>query len=87
MEDNCPHCGASLQGDAIPQEYIDKGFYAPETTHYSRRIGVNIQGVYDGTLYHACPDCGKVWPRFLEGHLGSLSAEYVGRHNDTVVAS
>jgi hypothetical protein len=59
----CPHCAASLIGDPIPQEYIDKGYYG-EATHWRREIGHEISGVYDGVLFWSCPDCGKAWERW-----------------------
>jgi hypothetical protein len=68
VTDICPN-GHDLTGDPIPQEYIDAGHYSPGTTHYSRMIGVEIRGVYDGVLYWLCPDCGIKWPRFENGRL------------------
>lgn len=106
-EENCPHCGVSLQGDAIPEKYFvhepgcngliyrckrrhtafhDDGrchalFFGAEcgevltqqpcfcfpygkVTHFSRKIGVEVPGVYDGVLYWQCPDCGWRWHRW-----------------------
>lgn len=63
-KDLCPLCGNDMAGDPIPQEYIDKGYYAPGVTHYSRRMGHEIQGFYDGTAYWVdASGCGKAWPR------------------------
>jgi hypothetical protein len=62
--DECPLCGADLRGDPIPQEYIDQGYYRPGVTHYSRQMGHQITGVYDGVLYWSCPDCGGMWNRW-----------------------
>lgn len=64
---HCPKCSADLRGTPIPQKYIDAGYYAPGTTHYSRTIGVEISGVYDGVLFWQCPDCGGRWHRWPEG--------------------
>lgn len=66
-DDECPLCGADLRGQPIPQEAIDKGYYKPGVTHYSRMIGHQITGVYDGVLYWSCPDCKGKWHRFPEG--------------------
>lgn len=69
--DNCPHCGTDQRGDPIPAEHLAAGLYGePDSAprHYSRTIGVNIPGVYDGVLYWACPDCGGTWHRWPEGH-------------------
>lgn len=73
----CPN-GCDLQGDPIPQEYIDKGYYAEGTTHYSRMIGVDggWSGIYDGVIYWLCPDCGVRWHRFPEG-TGDKSIERI----------
>ena len=53
-KDVCPLCGAD--------------FAYGETGQYSRRIGVEIPGVYDGVLFWQCPDCGGRWHRFPESH-------------------
>lgn len=76
MPDICPHCATDLQGDAIPQEYIDKGWYGTNT-HYSRKIGVEIRGVYDGVLFWQCPDCGGRWHRFSEGPLRVRAESFI----------
>jgi transposase-like protein len=55
----CAKCGADWQAEAIPQEYIDKGYYAPDSTHYSRRIGMYDREL-DRTVGWKCPDCGEV---------------------------
>ena len=39
---------------------------------------VEIQGVYDGTLYWECPDCGGTWHRWSPQHrLHTLAAKYI----------
>lgn len=38
--------------------------YGEEATHFSRLLGIEIPGVYDGILMWQCPDCGTSWPRF-----------------------
>lgn len=64
-EYECPHCGADLRGDPLPREYVDQGLYSPDSrTHYSRKIGIEERGVYDGILYWMCPDCGGKWHRW-----------------------
>jgi hypothetical protein len=67
MHSHCPHCKANLQGDAIPQDLIDKGYYAHDATHYSKIIGIELRGVYDGVLYWQCPECGGKWHRWPQG--------------------
>jgi hypothetical protein len=51
-KDVCPLCGAD--------------FRYGETGQFSRRIGVEFQGVYDGILFWQCPDCDGRWHRFPE---------------------
>lgn len=75
----CPLCGADLRGDRIPDEhrhwYGDRGYY-------SRVIGHEVRGVYDGVLFWSCPDCGQAWPRFTEDdRLGRQAREHVDRWN------
>jgi hypothetical protein len=49
---------------------------------YSRVIGVEIRGVYDGILYWECPDCGFAWARvFGYSHLDEQSEEAALIHN------
>lgn len=61
----CPDCGSNWQGAPIPQEAIDKGWYG-DNTHFSRLIGVEVRGAYDGVLYWQCPDCGSKFVRFTD---------------------
>lgn len=64
-EEFCPGCGESFRGPAIPQEYIDKGYYGTDT-HYSTKLGIEVRGVYDGVLIWKCEKCNHMWPRFSE---------------------
>lgn len=76
--ESCPHCGVSLQGDPIPQEYQDKGYYG-DHTHFSKKIGHEERGVYDGVLYWSCPQCRGKWHRWPEGSERRKAAEpFVG---------
>lgn len=73
--ETCPHCGHSLQGEAIPRD--DRRAYG-HSTHYSRAFGHEIFGVYDGILFWSCPDCGKAWHRWPPGtELYARAAPYV----------
>lgn len=76
----CPLCNADLRGDPIPQEYIDKGYYG-KSRWYSRMIGVEIRGVYDGVLYYACPDCGGAWQRWTASDMRRRAQPYIDQHN------
>jgi hypothetical protein len=58
----CPLCKSDWQGVEIPIEHREN--YAEGTTHFSRLIGIEIQGGYDGVSYWKCPDCGATWNRF-----------------------
>lgn len=58
----CPKCHASWVGAEIQSQY--RHFYGANTTHYSRLIGVEISGYYDGIAYWRCPDCGTTFRRF-----------------------
>lgn len=51
MTDACPKCNADFS-------------YEVDGKTYSRRIGVEVQGLYDGVAYWKCPDCGHNWQRF-----------------------
>ena len=81
--DVCPHCGASMQGEPIPQDLLDRGGYGT-ATHWQRRIGVEVQGAYDGILYWQCPDCGGTWHRWPEGaYQHARAVQYVNRGAST----
>lgn len=85
MIDICPNCNSNLQGNPIPQEYIDQGMYESGATHYSKLIGMEIPEVYDGVLCWLCPDCNFMWPRFTDyrkwGIRASKSKEYAEKYN------
>jgi Zn-finger nucleic acid-binding protein len=43
-------------------------------------IGIEIRGVYDGTLFYQCPSCGGRWHRFPEGdRLRARAEPFVNR--------
>ncbi len=66
---NCSECGASWRGEPIPEDARRAGYYGPPetaSTHYSRVIGIEIQGKYDGISFWRCPDCGAEWNRWTE---------------------
>lgn len=99
----CPHCGSDGKGEPIPAEHLEHKPdhdaqvekygrcyclpYGEGKTHFSRFMGHEIQGVYDGTLFWACPDCGLAWSRWTDGgRLTDISAKYVEDYNDAVRA-
>jgi hypothetical protein len=54
---NCPHCGVSLLGDPIPEEW--RSSYGG--THYKKEIGVEVPEKYDGVYYYYCRECKGEW--------------------------
>lgn len=66
-DERCPHCGACLKGEPIPEKALRAGYYGHwdgvTPRFYSRKIGVEVMGLYDGVAYWRCPDCGDEWPR------------------------
>lgn len=52
--DNCPHCGASLTGDEIPENRREMFGGA---THFSRARAI-YDRERDRTDHFECPDCG-----------------------------
>lgn len=68
-EDPCPRCKADLNGAPRP----DGGFY-------SRKIGVEVLGAWDGVLFWRCPDCEGEWHRFPEGHgLRAIAERHIAK--------
>jgi hypothetical protein len=61
---NCPHCGADLFGEVIPEHIRPAGC----GHRYHRGLGIEIRGVYDGVLFYACPDCHGTWHRWKRSH-------------------
>lgn len=85
MSETCPLCAADLRGAPIPQEYLDRGLYSSGSTHYSRIIGHEVSGVYDGVLFWSCPDCGGAWHRWPEKSRTRAAAQsYVDAVNAAV---
>lgn len=59
LPDHCPNCGASFQGEPIPEKHRE--LYGDET-HFGRLI--TIYDIYaDRTTQFRCPDCGYTWDR------------------------
>ena len=52
----CPHCHSSLVYSYTGSNGVSR--------EYSRAIGVEVPGTYDGILYWQCPDCGHRWHRW-----------------------
>ena len=57
----CRACGSDWKGKEILPEC--RSSYGG-LTHYSRLIGIEIRGKYDGVLVWRCPDCDYMWHRF-----------------------
>ena len=60
----CPHCKVSLAGKEIPEK--DRHLFGG-ATNFSRIVGIEVSGIYDGILYWECPDCNGRWHRWPEG--------------------
>lgn len=67
---HCPKCGTAFRAGRIPEESLAKGYYGPwdgkEERYFSRIIGLEYPGLYNGVTDWKCPDCEHVWPRFME---------------------
>lgn len=52
-------------------------------TDGSSIMGVEVRGVYDGTLYWVCLSCNLAWSRDWTGYgsRGQVAADHVARHN------
>lgn len=101
--DACPNCGTSLQGEVIPEQYrqhaddhdeqvarAGRCFCLPygDATHFSRVIGHEVRGVYDGVLFWSCPDCRQAWPRWTDGgRLTDAAFNAVAQWNAAVMTS
>lgn len=59
--ESCPVCKSNWVGSRIPERY--RPFYGHKT-NFSRLIGIEVLGVYDGVLYWQCPDCHANFKRF-----------------------
>lgn len=54
--------------------------YEENGREYSRIIGVEVQGTYDGVLYWQCPFCDGKWPRFgKESNLYQKALDVIAR--------
>lgn len=60
-ERTCPICQSDWTGNPIPVESREK--YYGGKTHFSKLIGVEIQGKYDGVHHWECPTCKSLFPR------------------------
>jgi len=64
----CPQCGANWKGKSIPKKF--RHLYSKDSTNFSRLIGIEIRGGYDGVSYWECPDCHTRWDRFTGEKVG-----------------
>lgn len=55
----CPHCSADLLGEVIPEHIREHDPSCGE--RYHRALEIEIQGVHDGVLFTACPECYRTW--------------------------
>lgn len=59
----CPRCLSSWDGGPIPEKYHEH--YSPPY-RWSKLIGIEIQGLYDGIHHWQCPCCNTTFPRYHE---------------------
>ena len=57
----CPECGKSWDGGEISEGI--RCHYSPPY-RWSRLLGIEVVGGYDGISYWQCPDCGAKWSAF-----------------------
>lgn len=79
----CPECDTNLDGAGIFEtlrsqdwcasmnddelrKYVED-HYGDVNARFSRVIGVEYRGLYDGVWEWRCPDCAATWPRFAKG--------------------
>ncbi len=99
--ENCPHCGVSLQGEPIPEKslthkdgcdgFSHESWSRPgdrchcliygKVTHFGRKIGIEVRGVYDGVLYYQCPDCAGKWHRWEDAEMRRRAQPYINGTN------
>jgi len=69
-EEFCGKCGESFRGEEISVALLSGGYYGDwevgETKYSSTKLGIEVQGVYDGILIWKCEKCNHMWPRFSE---------------------
>ncbi len=64
--DDTPRCFCLPYGDKPVEERF-----------FSRIIGIEIRGVYDGVLFWQCPDCGGRWQRWSEHDMMAKAQPYI----------
>lgn len=57
--EECPYCFIDLRGSQLP------GTDPPQ--YYSKLMGIEVPGLYDGILYYECPSCQGKMHRFRKG--------------------
>ena len=57
--DPCPHCGADLTGEPIPEPDLK---YFPGRTHFPR-VGITVHPDSGEFIAYRCPDCNGTWER------------------------
>ena len=89
----CSVNGCDLRSRKIPRPCLELGYYGPWSPedgprYYSRLVGVEVSGVYDGVLYWQCPDCGAAWHRFPAiDWLHGTARPYIDRANASVTTT
>ena len=69
--ENCPVCTVSWQGEPIPQESIDNGFYDASSKFFSKVMSLYSREE-DRTFAYCCPSCNITWDRDTNQRIPSL---------------
>jgi hypothetical protein len=93
----CEHCGSGLLSEnqipveeTLPYEQwvhwnatgiLPEGALEAPPQYYSRVIGWEVQGVYDGMLFYRCPDCGYAWHRWIDPYMRGKAQQYIDECN------
>lgn len=87
---NCPECGANWDNgdifDVLQKKHLNEpiekvkewashyGWSEDNKVHFSKVIGLEIPGKYDGVSYWKCPECQMLWDRFTEKKVGKYDS-------------
>jgi uncharacterized C2H2 Zn-finger protein len=66
---SCPACGVGLT-------YLKNG------NRINRSIAVEVVGVYDGTLFYRCPDCGHDWHEWSDPSMQAKALPHMNKSKE-----
>ena len=67
---NCPECNESWDAGDIPEK--SRQHYSPPYK-WSKLMGIEIEGGYDGISIWECPFCKTQWDRFTDKKIEKVS--------------